>query len=256
MSPAGCRAFFAFAVCGLLPALGSAAEQGESHAPIDFSVLTPAIEGRFVVVSGFDFTSLLPPAYLALGEMGNSQRTTQLRSILARDHYDPARTIADRLIEALAEAGYGAEHEPIARRPAGSLQSLSWSDLPEEPRGELMLDVTVRSICLCSEIAFAKFYPAISLGWRLLDPAQEVVEPTRTISYHHFLGAKPVPEYPPVAVSENCGFSSVKEAEKNPQVLLGCFAEAYDAALRRLVIDLQKVHPPRPAVTASADTPS
>ena len=35
----------------------------------------------------------------------------------------------------------------------------------------------------------------------------------------------------------------MKNAEENPAVLWGCLGEAYDAALRRLVIDLEKVHP-------------
>lgn len=269
MSPAGCRAFFAFAICGLLPALASAAEQGDSLAPIDFSVLTPAMAGKFQVASGVDFTGFIPP-YFAFSRLASGQKSTQLRSLVEREHYDPARTIADRLIEALGEASFRAVYEPIGRKTAGSIQSLSWSDLPEKPRGKLMLDVTINWICLCSDVAFTKLYPAISMGWRLLDPAREVVEPTRNLLYFHFpawyerdrspatkeVGKTPESEYPVVAVSESCGFNSVKAAEKDPQILWGCFGEAYDAALRRLVIDLKKVHPPRPAVTASADTPS
>jgi len=263
MSSTGCRILFAIALCGLLPGLASAVDQAGSDAPIDFSVLTPAIEGRFVVASGIDLTALLPP-YFAFSGFGHHQRNTQLRALIARERYDPTRAIADRLIEALAESSYRAVYEPIGRKPAGSIQSLSWGDLPEQPQGELMLDVTIHWICLCSDVAFTKFYPAISIGWRLLHPAQRVVQPTRNLTYFHYpdwynrpkgravdAGTIPRSEYPVVAVSESCGFDSVKAAEQNPAVLFGCFAEAYDAAVRRLVIDLKKVHPPRQAIAGS-----
>ena len=259
MSPAGCRAFLTIALCGLLPVAASAEEQGESGAPIDFSVLTPAMVGRFQVASGVDFTGFIPP-YLAFSRLASGQKSSQLRSLVERERYDPARTIADRLIEALGESSYRAVYEPIARKAAGSIQSLAWSDLPERPQGELMLDITIQWICLCSDVAFTKLYPAISMSWRILDSPQEIVEPTRNIIYFHFpawYGKKPPEsEYPVVEVSESCGFDSVKDSEKDPQVLLGCFGEAYDAALRRLVIDLKKIYPPRPAVTASADSRS
>jgi hypothetical protein len=180
-----------------------------------------------------------------------------LRAIIAREGYKPERTIADQLVDVLAQSSYRAVYEPIRRKPAGSIQSLSWDDLPEHPQGELMLDVTIRWICMCSVVAFAKYYPAISMSWRLLDPARVVVQPTRTIYYVHHpamqgarhvpsstgVTAAPGPEYPAETVSESCGFDSVKEMEQNPAVLWGCLGEAYGVALRRLVIDLKKVHP-------------
>lgn len=241
-----------------LAAASVGAQQPDPTAPIDFSVLTPAMEGRFVVASGFDLTALVLP-YVSIGSMGDRKRSDQLRTLIARERYDPVRTVADRLIETLGAASYRAAYEPIPRKRAGSIQSLAWSDLPEQPKGELMLDVTIRWICLCSDVAFSKFHPAISMSWRLLGPAQEVVQPTRTISYYHYPESRrvgmpptsmedqtvPVPVYPVEEVSEVCGFESIKDAEKNPAILWGCLGEAYDAALRRLVIDLKKLHPPR-----------
>lgn len=250
------------ALCGWLAAGAALGGEPDPAAPIDFSVLTPAMEGRFVVVSGFDFTAAVPP-YMALSQVGSRARMERLRALVAREGYDPTRTIADRLIEQLAGASYTAVHEPIARRPPGSVQSLAWGDLPERVQGELLLDVTIRWICLCSDLAFAKYYPGIALSWRLLDPAREVVRPTTSFAYAHnplyhikrragpsASVSKPrEPEYPVEQVSENCGFSTIEAAEKNPEVLWGCFGEAYDAALRRLVIDLKQVHPPRAAAS-------
>jgi len=253
-------------LCGLHAAL---AMGDESAARPDFSVLTPAMQGRFFMSSNIDLTAFVPPG-VAFGQLATSGRTKQLRALVEREGYDPTRTIADRLVDALAASSYRAVYEPIARKPAGSMQSLSWGDLPERPQGELMLDLTVHWICLCADVTFTKHYPAMSVSWRLLDPAQEVVEPSRTLTYHHFpawvydkkekaaeaRGATPVVAYPVETVSESCGFASVKAAEENPAVLWGCFGEAFDAASRRLVIDLERVHPPLAPATASSGTPS
>lgn len=235
----------------------------------DFSVLTPSIEGDFYVSTQFSLNAV----YVFLGSIGDIAhrvRTKQLRRMVASDGYDPTRTLADRLIEVLTEAGYSAVYEPIARRPPGSVQSLAWSDLPEEPKGRLFLDLNVRWLCLCSSTTYMTHYPAISLSWRLLHPGEDVVVPTRNLVYYHLpawnpdkkpspqTGDKPVepPRYPPVEVSESCGFRSLDEAEENPAQVWGCFAEAYDAALRRLVIDLAAIRPPAAPVTASGDSPS
>ena len=249
------RALLACTLAGWCSIHAAAAEPPDP-APIQFSVLTPAMEGRYVVASGVDWTTYIPP-YLALGQICRGARNDRLRLLVKREGYKPERMIADRLIDALAAASYRAVYEPVMRRPAGSVQSLSWSDLPERPRGELMLDVTILWICLCADIAFTKHYPAISLSWRLLDPARAVVRPSTVLSYYHFpawyrkeraqpsakAGSRPATEYPVEEVSDSCGFASVKNAEENPAVLWGCLGEAYDAALRRLVIDLEKVHP-------------
>ncbi|MGQ0429134.1 MAG: hypothetical protein ACT4UQ_04295 [Gammaproteobacteria bacterium] len=258
MTSARATACLTFTLGGVLAVSATVAGPPSETAPIEFSVLTPAMEGRYVVASEIDLTAFVPP-YLALGHLGKGRRSEQLRALVARERYKPERTIADRLIDRLGDASYPAVHEPIQRKPAGSVQSLSWDDLPERPRGKLILDLTIRWICLCSDVAFTKFYPAISLNWRLLDPARRsVVIPTRTLSYFHYppsdrrgkskpstdTGAEPAPEYPVENVSDPCGFGSVKDAEANPAVLWGCFGEAYDAALRRLVIDLKKAHPP------------
>jgi hypothetical protein len=253
------------ALGGCMVAAAAVSEQAESPPAIEFSVLTPAMEGRFVVATGFDFTMLVPP-YLELSKLAGGAKSGRLRALVARHKYRPERTIAERLVDALNAASYQAVHEPIARKPAGSIQSLAWSDLPERPQGRLMLDVTIRWICLCSEVAFTKLYPGIALSWRLLDARRSVVQPTRTMTYLHsplsMQTKKPrsapdrnpvaVREYPPEKISESCGFSSVAAAEESPEVLWGCFGEAYDAALRRLVIDLTAAQAPRPADPAPA----
>jgi hypothetical protein len=254
--------------CGLYASAAVAADDAPAPPMPDFSVLTPSMTGRFVVATQLNL-NMVYPLLGGPGDLANNSRTKILRRLVDAERYDPARTLADRLIEALGDGGYTAVYQAIRRKPPGSIQSLSWSDLPEQPLGELFLDVNIQWICLCSSASYAKTYPAIELGWRLLHPRQEIVEPTRTITYYHIpwdptskkevspTGKPPkMSPYPPVVVSESCGFGSLDDAEKNPALLWGCFGEAYDAAVKRLVTDLARIRPPAAAVTASGDNRS
>lgn len=255
-------------VLGLCFAARLPAEEAPAPARPEYSVLTPSMTGRFVVSTQFNLNAIYP-LLGGPGDITNNSRTKALRRLVDTERYDPGRTLANRLIEALAEGGYTAVYEAIPRKPPGSIQSLSWSDLPEQPLGELFLDVNIEWICLCSSTSYARTYPAISMSWRLLHPRQEVVEPTRTVTYFHIpwdptrkkatstSGKPPEPSpYPPVVVSESCAFGSLDDAQANPVLLWGCFGEAYDAAVRRLVIDLAKIRPPAGSVTASGDNRS
>ena len=226
------------------------------------------MDGHFIVATQLNLNTLYP--FLgSLGDFVNQSRTRQLRKMVKSERYDPARTLADRLIDRLGDAGYSAVYEPIAREPPGTVQALAWSDLPEQPKGRLILDLNISWVCLCSATSYQKTYPSISISWRLLDPPQEVVLPSRSLVYYHIpwnppkrrtpsAAAKPSepPPYPPVTVSESCGFSSLDEAEDNPARLWGCFGEAYDVALERLVIDLKRLRSPAEPVTVSGDSPS
>lgn len=156
-------------------------------------------------------------------------------------------------MQSLVESGFSAVHESIARRPAGRVQSLAWGDLPEAPRGNVMIDVTIGWVCLCSDVALSKFWPAISLRWRLLGTRQELIEPSHNLVYHHypaFYHSKKPPAgksppdpstIPPEAVvSESCGFRSAKAAGEDPKSLWHCLDEAIQAAANRMVFDLKK----------------
>lgn len=236
--------------------LPAAAAQDTAPAPAglaEYAVLTPGIEGQYEVASGFDPTVLLPP-YLSFGSFAEQKQSRALQALIEREAYDSAKSFADSLVTKLNEAGFTAAHEPILRRPAGRIQSLGWGDIPESPRGEAIFDVTIRWLCLCAITAFDRYYPAISLQWRLLDPPREIIEPTRRIDYYHhpvYLRGKKTPPgkappdpatLPPVAtVSEACGFQSVKAAESDPQVLWRCMDEAIAAAADRLLFELKKV---------------
>lgn len=237
----------------------------------EYSVLTPAVETHIVVATGLTVTDFLP-IIDGLGDLSKRGNSLKLRKLAATDRFDPARRLADRLVEALAEAGHTATYEPIARKPAGSIQSLSWTDLPEAPQGKLMLDVTIRLQCLCKgDIEYSGYAPALALGWRVLDPRGEVVEPTRVLTYVHKTGwsqdpkpsstrtakAPPIePRYPLATVSDSCSFDKVDDAFQNPPVIWGCFGEALDVASHRIVMDLDRARQAHKRITALSDSPS
>lgn len=250
------RIVVALALSGSFTLSGAAQATEEAETPVEYSVLTPAVEGKFYVVSGLDPAAWIPP-YQSLASYGDKSRTKMLRVLVEREGYEPGKPFADRLLLALNEASILSVHEPISRRPAGRIQSLSWGDLPESPHGKLMFDVTIRWLCMCSDIAFSKFYPSIAFSWRVLDPRREIVEPGREMVYRHYPAwytKNPLPEYPVAIVSEACGYDSVKDAEKDPQALWQCFDEAFEAAADRLIVDLKRVRDAR--ATASADSRS
>ncbi len=246
----------AAAVTGSSPSWANEGEPKEELS--DYAILTPAVEGQFVVASGIDYTGFFPP-YFNFGNLGDRGKTKVLRSLIEREGYDPAPALAEHLRLALVKAGFSAMHEPIPRRPAGSVQSLAWSDVPEAPQGRVMIDISIRWICFCSDVVFTKFYPAVALSWRLLGPEQRLIEPSRQLIFHHYPAhyrkekpatGKPPPDPatvpPKIAVSEACGYVSMKSADEDPQALLRCVDEALVAATERLVFDLKAVVARRP----------
>ena len=239
-----------------LPLLASADEPPDALS--DYAILTPAVEGQFTVVSGLDYTGFIPP-YLSFGNLGDRAKTKVLRSLIEREGYDPAPPLTEQLRQALIKAGFTAVHEPVPRRAAGRIQSLAWSDVPKAPGGRVMLDVSIRWLCFCSDVVFTKFYPGIALSWRLLGPAQQLIEPSRQLVFLHYpafykrtktADGKPPPDPatlpPEIPVSESCGYDSMKPAEDDPKALLRCVDEMLRVAAERLIFDLKAVAARRP----------
>ncbi len=206
-----------------------------------------------MVAAGFSGADMLGLGFAkGLATHDNSLR---LRKLAAEERFDPAQRLADRLVEALAKSGHSAVYEPIPRKPPGSIQSLARSDLPEKPKGRMFLDVTIRWICLCRGDKYVEFSPSMALGWRVLDSRGGIVEPTREMTYVHDDGPAES-RYPPVTVSASCNYKDVDDGLANPTVLWGCFGEAMDAAVARLVLDLELARAGERPVTASGDNPS
>jgi hypothetical protein len=235
--------------------LASAQESPEvTAAPVEFSVLTPGLEGRFHVFKEFDLI-----AFVGLPNLVDMERTKTLRKLVESEAYDPGQSIADAVLAALQDEGRSGTHEPITRRPAGHLQSLTVGDLPPDPKGAVLIDVTINWIGLHANINGDRLRPAFSLTWRLISPDGKLIAPGRELRYVHeperkkrpavvdparHPNAAPAPaepEHEPVA-QEFCSIRSIKAAQEEPAALWACFDEAYLAAARKLVAQLPRQH--------------
>jgi len=220
-----------------------------------YAVLTPAVESRFYVNSGVDISGFVSPVG-GVGHFGDRRQTKALQALVDREAYDPGRPLAHQLVRALNQAGHTATHQPISRRPPGRIQSLSRDDIPPLPGATMLFDLTIQRIGLHSDLAFSRFFPAIVIRWRLLDPDGEILEPSRVLVYYHdpaylspTYGGKTPIEPPPdpstvppaVRVSDACGYHSVEAAEENPPALWACFDEAFQGAIGRLIFELDKI---------------
>jgi hypothetical protein len=228
-------------------------------APVEFSVLTPGLEGQFCVFTGTDFLDLV-----GLSALVASGRNKALRKLVESEGYDPDRPIADAILAALHDAGRTGTHEPITRRPAGHLQSLTVDDLPPDPKGAVLLDVTINWIGLYAAVTGDKLRPTFSLTWRLISPDGKLIAPGRELRYVHGPERKkskstvvdpalhpnaarapavPKPEpKPEPAAQEFCSIRSIKAAQEEPTALWECLDEAYLAAARKLVGQLPQRH--------------
>jgi len=222
-------------------------------APVEFSVLTPGLEGKFHVFTGFHVIALL-----GLPDFIDTGRTKALRALIESAGYDPARPIADAILTALKDAGRSGTHELITRRPAGHFQSLAVDDLPPDPKGAVLLDVTINWNGLYASATGDKLRPAFSLTWRLISPDGKLIAPGRELRYihepqrkksavvdpalHSRAAAAPAAPQPEPVTQEFCSIRSVKAAQEEPSALWECFDEAYLAAARKLVEQLPKPH--------------
>ncbi len=248
MSPAMRGLGALLALCGSVLPVSADEPPATTGAPVEFSVLTPGLEGKFVVFTGIDLT------LVGISHLSDIRRSNALRELVERESYDPCPRIAAAITAALKDAGRTGIHEPISRRLPGRLQSLTLSDLPENPQGALLLDVTIQWIALRALATSDKFRPVIWLTWRLISPRGELVAPGRELRYAHAppqkksagarsaaaptSGATPAAPPSDAGTQELCSFRSFDLARKDPEALWTCFDEAFLAAGKLLVDQL------------------
>ena len=165
------------------------------------------------------------------GLAGVDTRPPGLRQVVEANPTIPLRTIADRLVERSPRPAMlpFMSHYPQA---AWFHAVACVVDLPANPQGKLFLDVNIPDLFVRDD-PFK--YPWISVGWRLLDPRQEVVEPTRTLTYCR---AAWVRRNRPrarsdsgVAVSSRRRSLRVREGRRRTRRSMGMLPEAYDVAI-------------------------
>lgn len=234
---------------GIIPAAADESSTATEYA-YDFSVLTPGLESKFSVSTGFDLT------FLGITSLVDKGRSKALRILVESEGYNPDRPIADAILAAMSDAGRTGTNEPIARRPASHFQSLAPDDLPPDPKGAVLLDITINWIGLFANATGNKLRPAFILTWRLISPDGKLIAPGRELRYIHEPVHKkldvvdpalhPRGAAAPAALQPNpstqvfCSIGSVNAAQKEPAALWECFDEAYLAAARKLVEQLPK----------------
>lgn len=258
MPPAICSLVSLLAICGGIMPASADEPSAKSDPSVEFAVLTPGLEGKFAVSTAVDLS------FVGISGILDKKRTRTLRELIEREGFDPCRQIAEAILVALKDAGRTGTHEPISRRPPGQLQSLTSDELPHEPQGAVMLDITITWIGLRAAASTDVLRPGFSLTWRLISPDGKLLAPGRELRYvHEPLRRKPAvidPAVKPHARAESdvapteasaqefCYFRTLDAATKEPAALWQCFDDAFLAASRKLVSQL-----PKAPVTSSDD---
>ena len=218
--------------------------------PIEYSVLTPGLQSKFFVVTAQDLTLIGVSHYANMGQ------SKALRKLVERERYEPCGRLSQQIVAALQAAGHTAIDEPIPRAAPGRSQSLSRMDIPERPRGEVLLDVTIDWIGLRADTSGQSFRPALSLTWRLIGANGQLIAPGRLLTYngrpaYYSVGdvgismaplpsPAPPPTQPNADPGKGCEFKSFKAAADDPRTLWSCFDAAFRGAADLLAIELSR----------------
>jgi hypothetical protein len=156
---------FGFALnfaCSILGAATAVAGEQAPAPPVEYSVLTPALEAKYSVSLVHD---LFLGGEAALSDVSRSKR---LREAVLNDHYQASRNLQSRLTEALTAAGMPAASEEVSRGPDGTVSALSRSELPAQPKGHYLVNVAIVFIGLAARSEVSSWEPNIQLRWMVL----------------------------------------------------------------------------------------
>lgn len=140
---------------------------------VDYSVLTPAFEGNFIVRTRYSVPPLVP-VDLASGFI-NTKRTNELRALVVREHYSATEHLASRLAEALTEAGLSADVVEVPRGPVGTPNRLHREDLPAHTTGRHLINISIEYVGLLAMTNLSSWEPALWLRWQVIRPDGQVV---------------------------------------------------------------------------------
>lgn len=211
-----CLALVALLQIGLVHA-------GETVLPetVDYSVLTPAFEGNFFVGT----KSNVPLVVVVLGSgFMNTDRSRELRKLVAREHYSATDHLASRLVEALTEAGLSADVEEIPRGGVGTPNRLHRGDLPANPRGRHLINITLENIGLMAATNLSGWEPALWLRWQVLKPDGQVA----IVSHKYVHGPASDDKEAGNHRTLSCDLGTFSSAIESPGKIWNCF----DLAIR------------------------
>ncbi len=201
--------------------------------PIEYSILTPALEGKYFVYSYDQWYLPLLPGF------ANTARTKALRKLVDQERYKATDHFALQLKDALQSAGYAADIEFVPRAPDGTAHGLSRADLPEHPQGRYLIDVTMQSVGLGAMSNFTHWEPYVLLTWRLV------------ASSGHIIGLPHKYEHRPDHSKDNeknqrtrdCELPSFFSLMDDPAPLWACFDRGFHDASVNLIPAIREATP-------------
>lgn len=219
-----------------------AAAPAQPAAPIEYSILTPALETEYVVYTAWDVLIDIITSHV------NTAYSRQLRAAVKKDGFDAKDRLAIAIQEALVDAGFPTNIEFVPRPPDGKVRGLSRSDLPEDPKGRYLVNVTVNGIGLGASSSLSSNHPYLSLTWQLYTrDGQRVGFPHK---YQQVPGS-----YERQHAPVDCdlpGFSGLME---DPAPLWACYDRAFRAAALALVPEIRAATPAEGSAAGGAGRP-
>ena len=200
----------------------------ENPTPVEYSLLQPALYGKYFVVTGVDVTGLV-------SGFSNTKRSSDLRELVERNGYDAPAELVQQLKAAFDAAGLTAEIEFVPRGPSGSLRRLTRGDLPSNPRGKALLDLEIGYIGLAAADNFSSWEPMYVLTWRLLHPTGEIIVPSH--QYYHGPFGKGEKHR-----SRSCALGGLGKLKVDPTPLWNCFNQAFVDTGSFLVTTVRAAH--------------
>jgi len=205
-----------------------------SPVPVEYSILSPALSGKYTVVTLGDALSLF-----ALGGHVSALRSIELRKVVSREGFDACLSLAQALEKELAAAGLTAKVEPVRRAKPGEVQSLSRGDLPPSPQGRYLIDVVIGYIGLAAPGNGGDWEPLFSLKWRVLNPRGDILVPSH-VFWHGPVGDKR--SIGSASRTTDCDLPTFKKTMAEPALLWPCFDRAFHNASRDLIELLLTTH--------------
>jgi len=221
----------AFAALLFLLTVGRAfAEESLPSATIEYSILTPALQGAYWVTTKSDASLVGLSGYL------NAARTKTLRKAVADEHYNAPDNLATQLSGALTAAGFPAVVEEVPRGPDGQGRGLGRGDLPAHPKGRYLVDVNIRYLGLVAKYNFSRWEPFFVLDWRILSPRGDIVG----LPHVYVHGLELDKKRDETHHTADCELPIFSTGTDDTSRLWGCFDQAFRDASVNLTPEIRK----------------
>lgn len=197
---------------------------------VEYSILTPALESEYVVYAAWDALIDLVTSHV------NTAYSRQLRAAVKTDGFDAKDRLAIELQNALVAAGYPTNIEFVRRAPDGKVRGLSRGDLPEDPKGRYLVNLTVNGIGLGASSSLSSYHPYLSLTWQLY------TRDGQRVGFLHKYQQLPG-SYEQNLAPVDCELPRFNDLMQQPAPLWACYDRAFRAAALALVPEILAATP-------------